>query len=64
MINSMETAIFNSIMNNLGLPEGVTVVDTTPLETVEFVQVAADGKVSANCASGKVLFFNNQLMCI
>ena len=55
MINGMETAIFNAIMTTLQLPEGVTVVDTTPLETVEFVQVAADGKVSANCASGKVL---------
>ena len=50
----METAIFDGIMNNLRLPEGVVVLDTTPLETIEFVQVAADGKVSANCASGKV----------
>ena len=60
----METAIFNGIMNNLRLPEGVVVLDTTPLETIEFVQVAADGKVSANCASGKVLFCNNRFMCI
>ena len=39
-------------MNNLQLPPGVEVVETTPLETVEFVQVAADGKTAADCASG------------
>ena len=39
-------------MDNLQLPQDVEVVETGPLETLEFVQVAADGKTAADCASG------------
>ena len=34
------------------LPEDVEVAVTGPVETVQFVQTAADGFVSANCISG------------
>ena len=37
---------------NIALPEGVTVLETTPVKVTEFVQVAADGETAADCSSG------------
>ena len=33
-------------------PDGVKVAATSPIETVEFVQTAADGSIAADCSSG------------
>ena len=34
------------------LPDGVQVAATSPIETVEFVQTAADGSITADCSTG------------
>ena len=37
---------------DLELPENTEVAATGPIETVEFVQIAADGSIAADCSSG------------
>ena len=52
-IEAIEQQAISFILDgNLELPEGVEVAATGPVETVEFVQTAADGSITANCISG------------
>ena len=49
----VEKAATDAILNGgLILPEGVSVVATTPIELVEFVQRTDDGSIAADCSSG------------
>ena len=47
-----QQAISFILDGDLELPEDVEVAATGPVETVEFVQTAADGSITANCISG------------
>merc|ERR1719220_606764 len=52
-IEAIEQQAISFILDgDLELPEDVEVAATGPVETVEFVQTAADGSVTANCISG------------
>ena len=52
-IEAIEQQAISFILDgDLELPEDVEVAATGPVETVEFVQTAADGSVTADCISG------------
>ena len=52
-IDSIEQQAVNFILEGgMELPAGVEVAATSPVETIQFVQTAADGSIAADCSSG------------
>ena len=52
-IESIEQKAASFILEGeMKMPDGVEVLATSPVETVEFVQTAADGSIAADCSSG------------
>ena len=52
-IDALEEKVSSLILDGgLQMPEGAEVVATSPIETLEFVQTAADGSDAADCSSG------------
>ena len=47
-----DKAATDALLGGLVLPEGVSVVATTPSEIVEFVQRTNDGSIAADCSTG------------
>ena len=68
-INAIEQQAVNFILEGeMELPAGVEVAATGPVETVQFVQTAADGSIAADCSSGScqcsVGFVDNGSGCV
>ena len=52
-IEAIEQQVTSFILDGgMEMPDNVEVVATGPIETVEFIQSAADGSISADCSSG------------
>ena len=66
-IDAIEARAISFIQGELELPDEVELAATGPVETLEFIQTAADGSVTADCASGSCIcstgFINNGNGC-